>query len=106
MILAVDTQRLLALHYVYPLPLQKLQQLLSPVNFLSTFEDIHYDDIAKVLQISAHKASQLSQRFRQIMTIPLEEAYERLIFSPPSRFIIPISQRNYLKYQVHLLYCM
>lgn len=77
MILAVDTQRLLALHYVYPLPLQKLQQLLSPVNILSSFEDIHYDDLAKVLQISAKKAHQLSQRFRQIMTTPLEEAYAR-----------------------------
>ena len=51
------------------------------------------------------KAYQLSQRFRQIMTTPLEEAYARAnIF--PIRFIIPISRRNYLKYQVHLLYCM
>lgn len=82
MILAVDTQRLLALHYVYPLPLQKLQQLLSPVNILSSFEDIHYDDLAKVLQISAQKAHQLSQRFRQIMTTPLEEAYARANIFP------------------------
>lgn len=82
MILAVDTQRLLALHYVYPLPLQKLQQLLSPVNILSSFEDIHYDDLAKVLQISAQKAHQLSQRFRQIMTTPFEEAYARANIFP------------------------
>ncbi|KPN93105.1 DNA-processing protein DprA [Lysinibacillus sp. ZYM-1] len=82
MILAVDTQRLLALHYVYPLPLQKLQQLLSPVNVLNTFEEAHHDEIAKVLQISARKALQISQSFRQIMTIPFEEAYARANIFP------------------------
>ncbi len=82
MILAVDTQRLLALHYVYPLPLQKLQRLLSPVNVLNTFEEAHYDEIANVLQISAHKALQISQSFRQIMTIPFEEAYARANIFP------------------------
>ncbi|XRD25904.1 hypothetical protein AABM34_05280 [Lysinibacillus fusiformis] len=106
MILAVDTQRLLALHYVYPLPLQKLQRLLSPVNVLNTFEEAHYDEIANVLQISAHKALQISQSFRQIMTIPFEEySMHGPIFSP-YLFIILISRRNYLKYPVLLLYCM
>ncbi len=82
MILAMDTQRLLALHYVYPLPLQKLQRLLSPVNILSEFENIQYDEIAKVLQISAHKAYQLSQSFRQIMTTSFEEVYAQANIIP------------------------
>ncbi|WP_155590218.1 DNA-processing protein DprA [Lysinibacillus cavernae] len=82
MILAVDTQRLLALHYVYPLPLQKLQQLLSPVNILNTFEDIHYDEIAKALQISASKACRISQSFRQVMTKSFEDAYARANIFP------------------------
>ncbi|KOY82665.1 DNA-protecting protein DprA [Lysinibacillus macroides] len=82
MIFAVDSQRLLALHYVYPLPLQKLQQLLSPEDVLSHFENIHYTEIAKVLQISARKAFQISQNFRQIMTIPFEEAYARANIFP------------------------
>lgn len=82
MILAVDTQRLLALHYVYPLPLQKLQPLLSPVNILNTFENVHYDEIAKVLQISAHKAYQLSQNFRQFMTTSFEEVYAQANIVP------------------------
>lgn len=78
----MDTQRLLALHYVYPLPLQKLQRLLSPVNILSEFENIHYDAIAKILQISAHKAYQLSQNFRQIMTTSFEEVYAQANIVP------------------------
>lgn len=82
MILAVDTQRLLALHYIYPLPLQKLQQLLSPVNMLSSFEDIHHDEIAKILQISAQKAYQLSQSFRQIMIKPFDAAYAQANIFP------------------------
>lgn len=82
MILAMDTQRLLALHYVYPLPLQKLQRLLSPVNILSEFENIQYDEIAKVLQISANKAYQLSQSFRQIMTTSFEEIYAQANIVP------------------------
>ncbi len=82
MIFAVDSQRLLALHYVYPLPLQKLQQLLSPEDVLSHFENIHYNEIAKVLQISSRKAFQISQNFRQIMTIPFEEAYARANIFP------------------------
>ncbi|MGG2108139.1 DNA-processing protein DprA [Lysinibacillus pakistanensis] len=77
MIFSVDTQRLLALHYIYPLPLQKLQQLLSPVDLLSYFEEATPNEIANALQISSHKALQISRSFRQIMTWSFEEAYER-----------------------------
>ena len=65
-----------------PITTSETSEIVVSCEFLSTFEDIHYDDIAKVLQISAHKASQLSQRFRQIMTTPLEEAYARAHIFP------------------------
>ncbi|MEK5231116.1 DNA-processing protein DprA [Lysinibacillus sp. FSL K6-0232] len=82
MIFAVDAQRLLALHYVYPLPLQKLQRLVSPVDVLSHFEQAHYHEIAKLLQISTDKASQIAQNFRQMMTFPFEEAYAQANIFP------------------------
>ncbi|MDD1501216.1 DNA-processing protein DprA [Lysinibacillus sp. CNPSo 3705] len=82
MILSVDTQRLLALHYIYPLPLQKLQQLLSPVDILSYFEGASPNEIAKALQISSQRAVEISKSFRQIMTFSFREAYERANISP------------------------
>ncbi|MFJ7730451.1 DNA-processing protein DprA [Lysinibacillus sp. NPDC097231] len=77
MIFSVDKQRLLALHYIYPLPLQKLQRLLSPVDVFSNFEEAPPYEIANALQITLQRAMQISQSFRQIATFPFEEAYER-----------------------------
>lgn len=82
MIFSVDTQRLLALHYVYPLPLQKLQQLLSPVDILSYFEEAPPYEIAKALQLPSQRALQISKNFRQIMTLSFEDAYERADIFP------------------------
>lgn len=82
MIFSVNTQRLLALHYVYPLPLQKLQQLLAPVDILSYFEQAHPSEIAKALQISLSKALQISQGFQRVHKIPFEEAYAQAEIFP------------------------
>ena len=82
MIFSVDTQRLLALHYVYPLPLQKLQQLLSPVDVLSYFEHAHPKDIAGALQIPKQKALDMSLDFKRVMTLPFEELYAQVNIFP------------------------
>lgn len=94
MIFSVDTHNLLALHYVYPLPLQKLQQLLSPVDVLSHFDRAHPSEIAQALQISLSKAAQLLQSFLNVYRMPLEEAYA-------SADIFPIPF-NHAFYPVHL----
>lgn len=82
MIYSVDLQRLLALHYIYPLPLQKLQQLLSPVDVLSYFEKAHPNDIAKALQIPLSKAKQISQSFQRVISLSFEEAYAQANIFP------------------------
>ncbi|MFJ7404846.1 MULTISPECIES: DNA-processing protein DprA [unclassified Lysinibacillus] len=82
MIFSVDTQRLLAMHYVYPLPLQKLQQLLSPVDVLSYFEEAHPNEIASTLQITRQKAMQISQNFQRVMNLPVQEVYAQANIFP------------------------
>ncbi|KOS69481.1 DNA processing protein [Lysinibacillus contaminans] len=94
MIFSVDTHRLLALHYVYPLPLQKLQQLLFPVDVLSHFENAKPNEIAQALQIPLPKAAQILQGFLRAYNMPLEEAYA-------SADIFPIPF-NHSFYPVHL----
>lgn len=88
-----------------PVTSSETSTIIVPVNMLSSFEDIHHDEIAKILQISAQKAYQLSQSFRQIMIKPFGAAYAQAnIFPIP--FYHPYFRRNYLKYPIHLLYCM
>lgn len=82
MIFSVDTQRLLAMHYVYPLPLQKLQQLLSPVDVLSYLEEAHPNEIASTLQITRQKALQISRNFQRVMNLPLKEVYAQANIFP------------------------
>jgi DNA processing protein len=82
MIFSVDTQRLLAMHYVYPLPLQKLQQLLSPVDVLSYFEEAHPNEIASTLQITRQKAMRISQNFQRVMNLPIQEVYAQANIFP------------------------
>ncbi|MFJ5765177.1 DNA-processing protein DprA [Lysinibacillus sp. NPDC093210] len=82
MIFSVDTQRLLAMHYVYPLPLQKLQQLLSPVDVLSYFEEAHPNEIASSLQITRQKAMRISQNFQRVMNLPVQEVYAQANIFP------------------------
>lgn len=94
MIFSIDVQKLLALHYVYPLPLQKLQQLLSPVDVLSHFDQAQPSEIAQALQIPLPKAVQILQGFQRAYSMPLEEAY-----SSADIFPIPF---NHALYPVHL----
>lgn len=94
MIFSIDTQKLLALHYVYPLPLQKLQQLLSPVDVLGHFDQVQPSEIAQALQLPLPKAVQLLQGFLKAYSMPLEEAYANADIVP-----IPF---NHSLYPVHL----
>lgn len=94
MIFSVDTHNLLVLHYVYPLPLQKLQKLLSPIDVLSHFDQAHPSEIAQALEISLSKATQLLQSFLKVYRMPLEEAYANADIFP-----IPF---NHAFYPVHL----
>ncbi|GLC87414.1 DNA-processing protein DprA [Lysinibacillus piscis] len=78
----IDTQRILAFHYLYPLPLQKFKQLLFPIDLLSCLEELPPSKMAQVLQIPIAKAVHLSQAFRSLLTTPFEEAYEQANIMP------------------------
>ena len=97
MMFSVDTQKLLALHYVYPLPLQKLQQLQSPVDVLDHLDRAQPSEIAQALHLSLSKATQLLQGFLKAYSMPLEEAYASMDI-PLFLFIILYIRRIYLNY--------
>ncbi|MEG0260240.1 MAG: DNA-processing protein DprA [Lysinibacillus sp.] len=77
MIFSTHTKEILALHYVYPLPLHKLLRLLSPDDLLKDFHRATASDIATALQMPVQKAEQLMQSYRRSITMPLEEAYAK-----------------------------
>lgn len=75
MIYTSHTEQLLALHYVYPLTVKKLQAILSPIDYLPNFESIHPTDLAALWHISVDKASQIVKHYSDIRQYPLQAAY-------------------------------
>ena len=67
---------LLALHYVYPLTVNKLQKLLSPVNLLPQLETIPTRDLAVALNITMDKAATIQQNYRAVVQHRLQDAYD------------------------------
>lgn len=68
-------QQILTLHYIYPLPLQKLTLLLNYVQASEQIMDIHPHKLATLLSITYEKATKLKKQFNKFLTIPLEEIY-------------------------------
>lgn len=75
MIFTQHTQELLALHYVYPLTLNRLQKLLSPNDFLKQLETVSPRELANVLDISKDRAGKILQSYKKVIQRPLQEAY-------------------------------
>lgn len=81
-------QQILTLHYIYPLPLQKLTRLLNYVQSSEQLLDIHTHTLSTVLSITYEKATKLKRQFREFLTIPLEEIYHKnnymaIVFNDP-----------------------
>lgn len=76
MIFTPNTHELLALHYVYPLPVNKLQRLLYPTNQLEQLEWASPNDLASNLGITISKAWKILQGYRDVLQRPLQEAYQ------------------------------
>lgn len=76
MIFTSHTHELLALHYVYPLTINKLQKLLSPNNLLKQLETVSPSDLAAILNISRDKAMHILKSYCQVVQYHLFDAYQ------------------------------
>ncbi|MGG0657921.1 DNA-processing protein DprA [Rummeliibacillus pycnus] len=70
------TERLLALHYVYPVPLNRIQPLLDSDPDLQKLEQMPAQEIARFLNISVEKSKHLQENYANTLISPLKQAYE------------------------------
>lgn len=71
-----STQQLLVFHYIFPLPWQKIQQLL---NFLGDFDELIHSSpsiIAKQLNIQEEKVITLINQYKKMRNTSMEAYYE------------------------------
>lgn len=69
-------KQLLTLHYVYPLTLNKFQQLLQSIHTLEDFESLSPKHLANILHVTIEKASQLLTSYSRIKLVNLLNAYK------------------------------
>jgi DNA processing protein len=90
-------RRLLALHYVFPVPLNRLNGLYGIDPNLEKLYVYKAIEFAHILKISVSKASRLKDNLHRNVDTPYEELYERNAITP-----IPFSNPFYPD-QLHLL---
>lgn len=83
-------RRLLALHYVFPVPLNRLNRLYGIDPNLEKLYVYKAVELAHILKISVSKASQLKDNLHRNADTPYEELYERNAITP-----IPFSNPLY-----------
>lgn len=88
-------RRLLALHYVFPAPLNKLERLYGIDPNLEKLYTYRPDQLASMLTITTKKAGKLKENLLQIETTPFVSLYERekIIPIPFSNPLYPDSLR-------------
>lgn len=69
--------RFLALHYVFPVPLNKLYPLLEYDPELAEFEKISPQILAKLCKISLERAIKLQKIFLEFVEIPMLQMYKK-----------------------------
>lgn len=89
--------RFLALHYVYPVPLNKLHPLLEYDPKLAQFDIISPQLLAKLCKISLDRAIKLQKMFKEFVEIPMLQMYEKHSITP-----ILFSNPNYPKSLLNL----
>jgi len=94
---SVFIDRFLALHYVFPVPLNKLHPLLEYDPELAKFEKMPPHLLAKLCNISLERAIKLRKVFQEIVETPLLQMYEKHSITP-----ILFSDPNYPKSLLNL----
>jgi DNA processing protein len=82
--------RLLTLHYVYPVPFNKISELLKMDPDLRNLFNFSSDDLASILQIPTSKAVLLNEQLKQHEQTPFTLLYHRESIIP-----IPITNPTY-----------
>lgn len=85
-------RRLLALHYVYPVPFNKVAEILKMDPDLHNLFNHRADDMARMLQIPKSKAVQLNDQLKRHERTPFTLLYHREKIIP-----IPITNPKYPK---------
>ncbi|GGA16239.1 DNA-processing protein DprA [Psychrobacillus lasiicapitis] len=75
-------QRFLALHYVFPVPLNKIKPLLEYDPNLTQLETMKPSLLASLGKISQDRAIKLQEMYRKYVEIPLLQIYEKHAISP------------------------
>lgn len=89
-------QRLLALHYVYPKPLKKLNLLIQDDLHLERLHDRPAQQLAYQLSISQTSAYQLKTAYINALQLPLQNTYEKHQITPIS-YLHPLYPRSLLE---------
>lgn len=88
-------KRLLALHYFFPVPKNRLNVLFEMDPYLENFVAYPVEKLSRILNITAEKARKLQVNFLESSSTPYEQLYEQ-------HAIIPIPFTHSL-YPIHLL---
>lgn len=68
-------KQLLALHYVYPLRLNRFNQLLNEVTSLKDLEYLPANKLQEILRISLDKSHKILTNYRRMLNYNLQDAY-------------------------------
>lgn len=68
-------QRLLALHYVHPVPLNKIRPLLDADPELRILEKIGANELAHLLKLPADKARRIAGLYKEVVATSFQQAY-------------------------------
>jgi len=72
---AFTNKQLLALHYVYPLRLNRFNQLLNEVTSLKDLEYLPANKLQEILRISLDKSHKILTNYRRMLNYNLQDAY-------------------------------
>lgn len=90
--------RLLALHYVLPIPLNRLEPLLQVDSELASCEGMDIYQLSKLLRLTPERARKFKDAYVKVLETPLIQAYNSNNITP-----IPFNHPNYPK-QLRTLY--
>ncbi|MEK4485164.1 DNA-processing protein DprA [Psychrobacillus sp. FSL H8-0484] len=74
--------RFLALHYVFPVPLNKIQSLIESNPHLTHLEKMQSNLLAKICNITPNRAVNLQEMYQKFVEIPLLQMYKKHDITP------------------------